>query len=197
MYLTHSIIHQFHCYGSSEVTKRLIYYPRSEGFFQYFNAELVSISANFEPYQHVIHYAHNSLQLLSDFLTIIFFLLGLRAISQMMPNYGMCQGSSEPALGFRWSLVYVIICLCCSSRTFSTWTNNFTMHMVKLFAFVWKQRWSSSIIYMYMQTTSPCTWWTCLYILTSHTYLVISSWYLLSSNVTTQGENWVFHLVKW
>ena len=163
----------------------------------------------------MIHYAHNSLQHLSDFLTNIFFLLGLRAISQMMPNYDMCQGLSEPALGFRWSLEYVIICLCCSSRTFLTWTNNFTTHTVKLFAFVWKQRWSSSIIYMYisllfgavaciygycskqMQTTSPCMWWTCLYILTSPTYLVINSWYLPSSNVTAQGENWVFHLVKW
>ena len=99
------------------VTSPLIYYPRSPGFFQHFNAELISKSANFEPHHHGIHYAHNSLQLLSDFLTIIFLLLGLRAISQMMPNYDMCQGLSEPALGFRWSLVYIIICLCCSSRT--------------------------------------------------------------------------------
>ena len=118
-------------------------------------------------------------------------------------------------LHFRPSLMYVIICLCCSSRTFSTWTNNFTTHAVKSFAFVWKQRWSIFIIYMYisplfgavactcgycskqMQTISLCAWWTCLYILTSPTYLVISPWYLPSSNVTTHGENWVFHLVKW
>ena len=39
-----------------------------------------------------------------------------------------------------------------------------------------------------MQTISPHTWWTYLYLLTSPIYLVFSSQYLLSSNVT-QGEN--------
>ena len=99
----------------------------------------------------VIHYAHNSLQLLSDFLTIIFLLLGLRGISQMMPSYDVHQGSSEPAVGFRQSLVYIRIWLCCSSNIINSNKQfNFTMCVVKLFAFVWKQRWSVSIIYAYV-----------------------------------------------
>ena len=50
----------------------------------------------------MIHYAHlNSLQLLSDFLNITFLWIGLRAVSQIMPNYDVHQGLSEPALGFR------------------------------------------------------------------------------------------------
>ena len=39
-----------------------------------------------------------------------------------------------------------------------------------------------------MQTISPHTWWTYLYLLTSPIYLVFSSQYLPSSNVT-QGED--------
>ena len=87
----------------------------------------------------MIPYAYNSLQLLSNFLTIIFLLLGLRGVSQMMPSYDVHQGSSEPALGFRQSWVYIIVWLCCSSRTLSTWANNFTTRVVKLFAFVWNK----------------------------------------------------------
>ena len=139
-------------------------------------------------------------------LTLIFLLLGLRGVSQMTPSYDVHQWLSEPPVGFRQSLVYIIIWLCCSSRTLSTRTNNSTTGAVKLFAFVWKQRWSVSIIYAYvfqlfgtiactcgycseqMQTISPHTCWNCLYILTSPIYLVFSSWYLSSSNVT-KGEN--------
>ena len=157
--------------------------PQISRIFQHFNPELVSKSANFEPHHHVIHYAHNSLQLLSDFLTIIFLLLGLRAISQMMPNYDMCWGLSEPALGFRRSLAYVTICLYCSSRTFWIWSNNFTTHTVKLFAFVWKQRWSISIICMYI---SLLFWCCCLYM-----------WILFktdANNFTMQAVNLFIHI---
>ena len=119
-------------------------------FFQYL--QTLSLTTG------MIHYAHNSLQLLSHFLTITFILwLGLRAISQMMPNYDVHQGSSEPALGFRWSLVYVIIWPCCSSRTFSTWINNFTTYAVKLFALLEnKDSWFLS---------SSCMFFNCLALL--------------------------------
>ena len=155
----------------------------------------------------MIHYAHNSLQLLSNFLTIIFLLLGLRGVSQMMPSYDVHQGSSEPALGFRQSWVYIIVWLCCSSRTLSTWANNFTTCAVKLFAFVWKQRWSVSIIYTYvfqlfgtiactcgycskqMQTISPHVGWNCLYVLMSPIYLVFSSWYLFNTRRKLQQHD--------
>ena len=61
----------------------------------------------------------------------------VRVVNQTTSNYDVRQGSSEPALGFRRSLAHVIIWRCCSSRTFSTCTNNFTACAVKLFAFVW------------------------------------------------------------
>ena len=103
--------------------------------------------------------------------------------------------------------------LCCSFRTFSTWTDNLTAHMVKLFTFVWKQRWlflSSTCMFFNCLVVLPvcvdivqnrckqfhhpcgeiiCTYW-CLQ------YSIFGSlWYLHSSNII-QGENWVFHLVK-
>ena len=139
MYLTHSIIHQFHCYGSSEFTKRLIYYPRYQGFFQHFNAELVSESANFEP-QHWYIMLITLYNFSVIFWPLYSYCLGLEPLAKWCQI--MTCAKDHLNLHFRPSLVYVIICLCCSSRTFSTWINNFTMHAVKSFAFVWKQRWS-------------------------------------------------------
>ena len=127
--------------------------------------------------------------------------------SEVSSLYWNTQSSWSETFNLKNAAFSTLVWLCCSSRTLSTWTNNFTTRAVKLFAFVWKQRWSVSIIYAYvcqlfgtiaytcgycskqMQTISPHMGWNCLYVLMSPIYLVFSSWYLFNTRRKLQQHD--------